>query len=225
MQSAMQSAIRTNRSLSTILVCFLLLQGCDAPPRPTGSLHRAVQSADLVQLKRHLYWGTDPNQPGPGGEPPLHIAVARGDVAIAKKLLKAGADPNRAGADGQTALQVALAHGRVPAAELLLRSGADEDPQALLRQLVAQGELDRDTLELLLARGATLDKPDADGWTPLRLAIGTGSINLTKLLLDQGAPLAPREPAAGDAAAAPFDPSTIADPIMAQLLRRYGIID
>jgi uncharacterized protein len=221
----MLTAMRPTRSLGTILVCLLLLQGCDAPPQPTGSLHRAVQSADLVQVKRHLYWGTDPNQPGPGGEPPLHIAVARGDVAIAKVLLKAGADPTLTGSDGRTALQVALTHGRVPAAELLLRNGAKDDPQALLHQLIAQVELDRDTLDLLLGRGAALDRTGPDGLTPLRLAIGTGSIDLTKRLLEQGAPLAPREPADGDAAAPPFDPAAIADPIMAQLLRRYGVID
>jgi ankyrin repeat protein len=217
--------MRTTRALGTILASLLLLQGCDAPPEPTGSLHRAVQTADLVQIKRHLYWGTDPNQAGPGGEPPLNIAVRDGKVAIAKELLKAGADPSRTGPDGYTALQVALAHGRVPAARLLLSRGVERDPQALLHQLIEHGQLDRDTLELLLREGAALDVSGPRGKTPLAIAVGTGSVNIAKLLLDQGAPLAPSADKTGGDAAPPPSAAEIDDAVMAQLLRRYGVID
>jgi ankyrin repeat protein len=214
------------RRLGTILVCLLLLQGCDAPPKPSGNFHHAVQSADLVQIKRHLYWGTDPNTPGPGGELPLNIAARRGDVAIAKELLKHGADPNLTGPDGRTALTVALANGRVPAARLLLSYGADDDPQTQLGELVQSGLLDRDTLDLLLKEGARLDAAGPDGRTPLTLAVGTGSINIAKLLLEQGAPLAPAKPRK-DADDLPPPPTAddIDDPLMVQLLRRYGVIE
>jgi hypothetical protein len=221
----MQLQMNTIRRLGTTFVCVLLLQGCDAPPKPSGSLHRAVQGADLVQVKRHLYWGTDPNQPGPGGEPPLHIAVRDGKVAIAKELLRAGADPSRTGPAGRTALQVALANGRVPAAELLLTHGAEDNPQVLLHELIVAGDLDRDTLELLLRQGAVLDATGPNGQTPLQRAVGTGSVNIAKLLLEQGAPLAPSAPADGDTAPPTLRAADIADPLMAQLLRRYGVIE
>jgi hypothetical protein len=216
--------MRTPRRLGTILGCLLLLQGCGAPPEPSGNFHHAVQSADLVQIKRHLYWGTDPNTPGPGGEPPLNIAVGKGDVAIAKELLKHGADPALTGPAGRTALQVALAHGRVPAARLLLANGVEDDPQALLAWLVETGQLDRDTLDLLLREGANINAAGADGRTPLAIAVGTGSINISKLLLEQGALLTPAEPP-DDADAPPPAALTIEDPMMLQLLRRYGIIE
>jgi ankyrin repeat protein len=205
--------MRTTRRLATILGCLLLLQGCDTPPEPSGSFHGAVQTANLVQIKRHLYWGTDPNQPGPGGELPLAIAVGKGDVAIAKELLKQGADPSLKGPEGRTALEVALRNGRVQAAELLLKNGAEDDPDALLLSLTEAQNLDRDTLALLLRRGARLDAEDADGRTPLAIAATQGNINIAKLLLEQGAPL-------GDGQR-PAD----TDPLMAELLRRYGVID
>lgn len=218
--------MRSILSLGTILGCLLLLQGCDAPPKPSGNFHHAVQSADLVQVKRHLYWGTDPNQPGPGGQPPLNIAVGDGKVAIAKELLKHGADPTAAGPDGDSALMTALVHGRVPAAELLLQRGAKDDPQALLRQLIERGVLDRDTLDLLLKRGAALASADAEGRTPLALAVQTNNVNISKLLLERGAPLAPQGKSPEDAPE-PWIPTAadIADPVMVQLLRRYGVID
>ncbi len=218
--------MRTICRLGTLLGCLLLLQGCGEPPRPSGNFHRAVQTADLVQIKRHLFWGTDPNTPGPGGELPLSIAARHGDVAIAKELLKNGADPNQTGPAGRTPLAVALAHGKVPVAQLLLRYGAEDDPQAQLGELVRAGLLDRDTLELLLKQGAKLDAVGPEGRTPLALAIDTGSINITKFLLEQGAPLAPTSPPedTGNAAALPTA-ADIDDPLMVQLLRRYGVIE
>ncbi|WP_295542779.1 ankyrin repeat domain-containing protein [uncultured Thiohalocapsa sp.] len=218
----MQSLLR----LGTLLGCLLLLQGCDAPPKPSGNFHHAVQSADLVQVKRHLYWGTDPNQRGPGGQPPLNIAVRDGKVAIAKELLKHGADPMATGPDGDTALMTALAHGRVQAAELLLQRGAKDDLQPLLYPLVQRGALDRDTLDLLLARGVALDGVGADGQTPLALAVQNGNVNIAKLLLERGAPLGPAG-APDEDAPRPRVPTAddIDDPIMAQLLRRFGVIE
>jgi ankyrin repeat protein len=218
--------MRSILSLGTILGCLLLLQGCDAPPKPSGNFHHAVQSADLVQVKRHLYWGTDPNQPGPGGQPPLRIAVGDGKVAIAKELLKHGADPMATGPDGDTALMTALMRGRVPAAELLLQRGAKDDPQALLRRLIERGALDRDTLDLLLDEGADLGLADAGGSTPLAQAVQTNSVNIAKLLLERGAPLAPTGKRAEDAPE-PQVPTAadIAEPVMVQLLRRYGVIE
>ncbi|MCG6942004.1 MAG: ankyrin repeat domain-containing protein [Thiohalocapsa sp.] len=218
--------MRNIRCLGTILGCLLLLQGCDEPPKPSGNFHHAVETADLVQIKRHLYWGTDANTPGPGGELPLGITARHGDVAVAKELIKHGANPNRAGPDGRTPLTVALEHGKVPMAELLLRNGADDDPQALLRELVQESLLDRDTLALLLSQGATLDTAGADGRTPLAIAVDTDNINIAKLLLERGAPLAPGQPPKDAGSAAPVPTAAdIEDPLMAQLLRRYGVIE
>jgi len=219
-------SMRIPRRLGTILGCLLLLQGCGEPPKPSGNFHHAVQTADLVQIKRHLFWGTDPNTPGPGGELPLGIAARHGDVAIARELLNNGADPNLAGPGGRTPLVDALAHGKVPVAELLLRHGAADDPQTLLQTLVAGGLLDRDTLDLLLREGAKLDAAGPDGRTPLGVAVGAGDINIAKLLLERGAPLAPGTVPEDPGSAAPLPTAEdIGDPLMVTLLRRYGVIE
>ena len=100
------------------IVLGVLITGCAEPPKPTVNLYRAVHVGDLDQIKRHLFWGTDVNQPGPNGDYPLHVAVGQGRVAIAKELLKHGAKTEVHDALGRTPLQLALANGKVPAAKL-----------------------------------------------------------------------------------------------------------
>jgi ankyrin repeat protein len=208
------------RRAATILGCLVLLQGCDTPPEPSGNFHRAVQTADLVQIKRHLYWGTDPNELGPGGSVPLAIAVGKGDVAIAKELLKHGADLELTGPEGLSPLQVALRNGRVSAAKLLLAKGAEDDPQTLMSWLTETQQLDRETLSLLLREGARLDVGDEGGRTPLAIAVARNDVGIAKLLLDQGAPLVAKDAEQSDAAAA-----RPTDPVMAELLQRFGVLE
>ncbi len=100
------------RVFSLLALTALLLSGCSEPPRPTITLYRAIHSGDLDQIKRHLYWGTDVNQPDPDGDYPLHVAARRGRVVISKELLSHGADPNAENLAGATPLRVALGAGK-----------------------------------------------------------------------------------------------------------------
>jgi ankyrin repeat protein len=160
------------RPVIAALAVLPLLAGCDEPPKPSVNLYRAVHIGDLDQIKRHLYWRTDINRPGPDGNYPLHVAVSDGRVAIARELIRNGAELDVRDAEGHTPLHVALANGKVPAARLLLDEGADDDLQALLFDLMRDGVADRDTLELLASRGVNLNELGPDGQAPLQNAAG-----------------------------------------------------
>lgn len=207
------------RTLFAMLAALALLSGCDEPPEPTVNLYRAVHSGDLDQIKRHLFWKTEINQPGPDGDYPLHVAVRQGRVAIAGELIDHGARLDVRDRRERTPLQVALAHGKIQAAQLLLRRGAGEDPQALLFALARSGELDPDTIELLVSEGADLNARDAEGQTPLHRAIAAGDVKLAKRLISAGADVNQPD-GAGDT---PLARATAnGDPNMVLLLEQYG---
>lgn len=170
-----------------IAVAALSLAGCDEPAKPTINLYRAVHIGDLAQIKRHLFWRTDINQPDTDGNYPLHVAVAQGQVPIARLLIRHGADLAVTDTAGRTPLHVALANGKIPAARLLLERGADDDLQALLYALVDVGAADRDTLAWLIANGVEIDAPGADGRPPLHRAVAADDVRLAKRLITAGA--------------------------------------
>lgn len=210
-------------STSLLLVSAMMLSGCDEPPNPTINLYRAVHIGDLDQIKRHLFWGTDVNTPGPDGNYPLHVAVSQGRVAIARELLRHGAGPNARDAIGRTPLHVALASGKVPAARMLLEKQADDDLQALLFDLVREHAADRDTLDFLMQQDVDINQTDRDGRPALHFAIAAGNVKLAKRMIIAGADVNQVD-ASG---ATPLSlTQTLDDPatarIMSTLLTQYG---
>lgn len=197
-----------------------MLSGCGEPARPTVNLYRAVHSADLDQIKRHLYWGTDVNQAGPDGQYPLHVAANQGNVVVVRQLLQHDARLDVRDRLGRTPLHVALASGKIAAAEVLLDRGADDDLQALLFDLVRENAADRDTINLLAGRGVDFNAPDETGDPPLHIAIAADNLKLVKHLLMAGADVNSTNASGGTplavATANGSDPSLIA------LLRQYG---
>jgi ankyrin repeat protein len=93
----------------------------------------------------------------------LFGAAARGDIQAVTAALDAGTDPNVA-SDVQPLLHYAIALDDVSTIEGRL---------AVLR--------------LLLDRGAAIDSPDGNGWTPLLTALQSGEERIVRLLLERGA--------------------------------------
>lgn len=182
--------MRFPRLLACLLAAALPLVACDKPQQPTITLYRAVQADDLDQIKRHAFWGTDFNQPGPDGDYPLHVAARRGGVVVVRELLDAGARTDVTDRAGRTPLHVSLAGGKTQVAQVLFDRAGRAAPvlaQELLQALVAEGIDDRDTLALLTTRGANVNAVDASGRAPLHVAAERGYHLLAKRLIDRGA--------------------------------------
>jgi Ankyrin repeat. len=84
-------------------------------------------------------------------------------------------------------LQLALSNGKTQVAQLLVAQGVPLDPQGLLLELAGAGVSDRDSFELLLRRGADLNRVDPNGETALTLAIGRGHLETVARLILLGA--------------------------------------
>jgi ankyrin repeat protein len=149
-------------------------------------LAMAIQRADLNQIKRHIAWGTDLNQPLADGRAPLLHAAEAGHVVIAQMLLKAGASVDARDAEGHDSIFLALKAGRPKVAEVLLKAGAKLEPDSLIHQLIAAGMADRDSIAFLRQQGANLNKP-LNGKTLLNQAILEQRLEQAKQLILAGA--------------------------------------
>lgn len=200
-------------ALSLVLLPALPLGGCGGRPQPTVNLYRAVQVGDLQQIKRHIEWGTDLNQPDADGNRPLHVAARAGQVATARELAEHGASLVALDSEGHTPLELALLHGKTQVAALLVERGAPLDVQATLVTLVRAGVSDRDSFAFLIRRGADPNRPDGLGHAPLHLAAGLGHLETAKRLIALGADVnrpdaAGRTPLSLARALDPKDPDT-----------------
>jgi uncharacterized protein len=173
--------------LVSLCLSVLLLVACSEPARPTVNLHRAVGIGDLDQVKRHVYWDTDLDQPDAQGDYPLHVAARQGSVNVTRALLEAGADPSVRDAAGATPLQVSLLTGKTQVAKAFIAHGVPLEPDALFLELAGAGISDRDSFELLLRQGAGLNRIGPDGDTALTLAIRRGHLETVARLILLGA--------------------------------------
>lgn len=140
-------------------------------------------------------------------------AIALGDPPRVKELL--ANDPSllhSRTADGfpSAALAVFFGHGEL--ARWLIEQGADvnaaaENPQRVRAVHAAAAVCDRETMRLLLERGADPNARQQSDYTPLHGAASRGDVAMAKLLLEHGA----------DASARGSDGLSVAD-----VARKYG---
>ena len=148
-----------------------------------------LQQPDVVELVRSRR-----------GTPDFHEACIVGDAEVVRAGLAHGQDVDQPAADGFTPLGLAVFFGQPGIAQLLINAGADlnrraSNPQQVAPIHAAVARNDLATLELLLARGADPDLPQAQQIRPLHEAAGAGRMAAAALLLLFGAdPAAEADP-------------------------------
>ncbi len=119
----------------------------------------AVKKNDLVQARRFLEEGTDPNFSTIMGDTPLHIAAQRGyyDMALLLIKFKAKVNAQKLSLVKETPLDVAVLGGHADIVVLLVNNGArvnvhKENGWGAIHQAAAEGRAD--VVRVLLKAGA-----------------------------------------------------------------------
>ena len=150
------------------------------------------------------------------GRTALMAAASSGEAAAIQALLDAKADVNAEDATGGTAITYAAAEGHAGVVGLLQQRGARAGDLELILSagrcnaeivrtflgagmpvdtpsagttplIVAAGGNCADVVDLLIARGASLNAKNSDGWTPLIKAASAGHAEIVEKLLASGA--------------------------------------
>lgn len=123
----------------------------------------------------------------------LALATKSNFVEIVKLLVNAGVDINWQDENGETAMHVAARFGHSDCAKLLLDGTIDQKADVELTEKAfswtplhiacVDGHLN--IVQLLIAAGAEINKPDVSGWTAREHAALRGHIDIAKLLAEE----------------------------------------
>ncbi|MGB2866682.1 MAG: ankyrin repeat domain-containing protein [Sedimentisphaerales bacterium] len=162
----------------------------------TETLHGAVTSGNIGEVKRLLSEGKDVNSRDSEGQTPLHLAANRGHKEMVEVLIANGADIEaRENRYSSTPLLNAAVRGRKEVVELLLSKGADiegknSDGLTPLNLTAAYGTaIHTEIIQLLLDRGADIESRSYGDCTPLQASVAVGRKGVAELLLAHGAKL------------------------------------
>ena len=146
----------------------------------------------LEVVKLLVDHGCDPLAANPNGQTALHIALECAQVSVARYLLSLGISPT------PELLLIALgprvplwADGRASFVRCLVDNGADvhvctsagDSPLHLAMQSFSEEGYTLETAKYLFSRGCDTQSTNANGQTPIHIAIGRGYISVARYLL------------------------------------------
>ncbi len=191
------------------LVALLLEAGAD--PNAANNfgvtpLLEASRYGDTATIEELLDGGADVGAAAREGETPLMAAARAGSVAAVQLLLERGADANAVESlQEQTALMWAAAEGHVDVVDALLDAGADPNRKARASELTTRSTRtdypsggftalhwavrngDESVVRRLVEGGVDMNITNADGATPMMLAIINDRFDLAATLVELGA--------------------------------------
>lgn len=120
------------------------------------------------------------------GETPLFYAAQRQNIKMVKTLLDKGADVNNVNEDGHTAIYQAVRSDNQEFLDLLLRANADVNlGMTSLHSAVLNDNID--IVKKLINKETNVDVLNEYGNTPLAIAMRQGNVEISELLLSNGA--------------------------------------
>lgn len=165
----------------------------------SSALFLAVEEERYEVAVLLLAAGADPNLAGRSGIAPISAAAYTGNTKLVAALLAKGADLRALDSTGKSAIIYAAGRGFAPVVAQLLDAGADVNARYgndLTALMWAAGHSDeagaadvKETIELLIGRGARLDDADDRGRTALMTAAQLNHATALDALLSAGADL------------------------------------
>ena len=169
-------------------------------------LLEASRYGDAATIKALLDGGADPAVAAREGETPLMAAARAGNAAAVQLLIDTGVDVNAVESlQEQSALMWAAAEGHLDVVDALLDKGADANLKARASELTTRSTRadypsggftalhwavrngDEAVVRRLVEGGADLNLTNADGATPMMLAIVNDRFDLAAKLVELGA--------------------------------------
>ena len=178
-----------------LFIVVLLLSGSVAAVQSNLPLDQAARDGNLVEVKRLLDKGADPNEINKWGTTALTGASSLGansesHTEIIRVLLRRGADVNKRVLGGTTAINEASYWGHESTVRVLLGANAyvdhpkDNGYTALL-SAASRGLLS--IVQMLIKSGANVNHQGSSGLTALHMASGGGFKDVVTVLLAAGA--------------------------------------
>jgi len=158
------------------------------PPRL--NLYDAVNRGDIVQARRALAWGTDPNFTVGRRHSNLSNALTNHDEAMVRLLIAYGADVNAPVIGPRLPFQLACGNHMPKTAKLLILAGQDVNRSYRFASSPLQCASVSDYPELvtfILQRGAAPDRRNDLEWTALHEACFHGKLEAVRRLIAGGA--------------------------------------
>ncbi|XP_024248990.1 L-asparaginase [Oncorhynchus tshawytscha] len=159
-------------------------------------LNASALQGDIVGLEGHLQQGADVSVSDGHGRTPLHLAAGEGDVETVRFLLKKGADVNVRDFARETALRDGIRCKSIEVVSQLMSEGAHLETSSLelgveMCCLAFLGDFKQ--MEVWKQAGVSFNFADADGRTPLHVAVCTNQPDMVRFCIRNGSSLEQRD--------------------------------
>ncbi|XP_063060082.1 L-asparaginase [Engraulis encrasicolus] len=159
-------------------------------------LNTSALQGDIVTIQTHIQQGADVCMPDSRGRTALHLAASEADVQTVGFLLAKGAEINARDHVGGTPILDAIRCKNLEVIKFLVNKGAmldmsDVDLGTEMCCLAYLGDLEQ--MEAWRVAGVSLNYADADGRTPLHVAVCTNQEDVVKYCMKHGANLELRD--------------------------------
>jgi len=154
-----------------------------------GDMSMAIHSGDIDLVEDYLINGFDHQARNDDGQTPLMLAAIYGKKDIVNKFVNLpGIDINAKDHSGISALLYASFQGYSEITRILIENGADINVSVsgVTPLLAAIKGKSIDTVKVLVGNGADINKKDNDGNSSLVYASYVGSLEIAKLLVEEG---------------------------------------